>query len=751
MLNNDWAMVSQVVQTEVGENSVEKIRILNAQGMVRVSSVPGDVGERIERSQPACQFCHYAARPGNQTTILTSKEGQAVLLNVNLIRNRPQCFGCHDPQTKVLGFLMIEKPLVELQGQLAASVGRIALSALATFALLMGMIVLALRRFVTQPVDELTRDAAAIGAGNLDHQVRVSSHDELGGLAESFDTMRQQLRASRVEMERHNQELSMLNDITMAASQSLDLQEILDLALDTVVNRLGMQAGSIYMLDRDASRFTLCASRGVSDTQHRKIEHLRQQPGGDISQRVAQTGEAIFIPDMAAEDRFRGLWDDLRGRSYVNVPLKSKGVVVGTMGLVTYAGRPLTEKRVEVLKAVGNEIGIAADNASLLAEAHRHEQEATTLHRLGAQISASLELTEVLNAVAEASRQMLAADIGAVGLLDDKREEVLVKATAGARTESLKHLRVPVRDQTPGSILTSGQPIVIEVYKPNLLTPHDIDLIAAEGIVSLLVVPLQRGERMLGLIGVMTRQRRHFSKSDVLLLTRLAHQVVVAIENAQLYQQVRHIAVLEERDRLAREMHDYLAQALGYLNLKATITDGLLSDGQPTQARDSLLELKQIAKETYTDVREAVFSLRTTMSSGLGLLPTLREYLAEYRTHYGVDARLAVENETLAEFPTDVGVQVIRIIQEALTNVRRHAGASKVWIRFEQDSDQVRISVEDDGQGFDPTRAIAQRHEHFGLQIMRERAESVGGDLKIDSHPGQGTRISLWVPITPKG
>ncbi len=747
MLSHDEVMAAQITQAMVSKAEVERVRILDAQGIVWVSSMSVEVGDRFDQGAPACQLCHTVRpAPNNKTNILASSAGHEVLLNVNVIRNQPKCAGCHDPQDKVLGHLMIETPLTDLRNQLTAGFWRMTLSALATFGVLVGLMILALRRLVTRPVSELARSAAEIGGGNLEYQMQLASHDELGDLAASFDTMRQQLRASRAEMERRNQELLVLNEVALAASQLLDLQQILDLALDTVVNRLGMQAGAIYMLDEEAGRFTLHASRGISDAQCQEIERLRQQPGWDLSQRVAQTGEGIFVADMAVVDQFKGLWDNPRGRSYVNVPLKSKGAVVGTMGLVTHVGQPLTEHMVEVLTAVGHEIGIALDNALLLAETRRGEQEATTLYQLGTQVSTSLELGQVLDAVAEGARQVLAADIGVVGLLDEERQEVLVKATAGTRTEALNALSVPVRGGAPGSALASGRPIIVEEYQSDLPILHDRELIAAEGIISFLAVPLRRGGHLHGLVGVMTRQRRRFTQEDIRLLTRLSQQVVVAIENARLYQQVRHLTARTERDRLARELHDYLAQTLGYLNVKASVTDDLLSKGQIAQAQASLLEMRGIAREAYTDVREAIFSLRTMAAAGLGLLPTLREYLAEYRVHYGLNTSLAIDDESLAEFPADVGIQISRIIQEALTNVRKHAQASRAWIRFEQDGDRVCISVEDDGRGFDPAQLTGEGRQYFGLQIMRERAEGVRGNLELYSQPGQGTRVVLWVP-----
>lgn len=212
--------------------------------------------------------------------------------------------------------------------------------------------------------------------------------------------------------------------------------------------------------------------------------------------------------------------------------------------------------------------------------------------------------------------------------------------------------------------------------------------------------------------------------------------------------QARQLAVLEERDRLAREMHDNLSQALGYLNLRASITDERLSSGQIAEAQASLLELKRVARETYMDVREAIFGLRARVVPELGFLITLREYLDEYQTHYGVDVELALEDESLVEFPPDVAIQVTRIVQEALTNVRRHAGTNKARIGIDREGDQVRISVEDDGHGFDLVQTAGGGGDYFGLQIMHERAESVGGSLQIHSLPDQGTRVVLLVPRT---
>jgi signal transduction histidine kinase len=223
--------------------------------------------------------------------------------------------------------------------------------------------------------------------------------------------------------------------------------------------------------------------------------------------------------------------------------------------------------------------------------------------------------------------------------------------------------------------------------------------------------------------------------------------VVVSIVNAQLYRQLRYLAALEERDRLAREMHDHLSQALGYLNVKASLTSDLLSTGRDQQAQESLLELKRVAKKVYTDVRETIFNLRTVVSPRVGLIPTLRDYLADYRAHYGVEADLVFGDIDLVELLPEVAGQLLCIVQEALANVRKHAGACRVRIRCDQEGDQVCIRIEDDGQGFLPDQVAEETSQHYGLQIMAERAESVGGSLELVSQPGLGTQVIVRMPL----
>jgi signal transduction histidine kinase len=268
---------------------------------------------------------------------------------------------------------------------------------------------------------------------------------------------------------------------------------------------------------------------------------------------------------------------------------------------------------------------------------------------------------------------------------------------------------------------------------------------------SWMAVPLVAKEQVIGMLFLGHRQPDWFSAQRAELVQVLADHVAVALEIDRVSRQTRHLATLEERDRLARELHDNVAQALGYMNLQIAAADQLLAANQTAKAQTSLRELKQIVGETYTDVREEIFNLRATTSLGLGFLDTLRDYLAKYRTYYELDVQMVMEaDESLLELSADVGTQIIRIIQEALINVRKHAKVDKAIIRLKYEKNRICISVEDKGLGFDTAQLDQADKSGFGLQIMAERAEGVGGHLEVDTAPGEGVRIIIWMPAPGK-
>jgi signal transduction histidine kinase len=257
-----------------------------------------------------------------------------------------------------------------------------------------------------------------------------------------------------------------------------------------------------------------------------------------------------------------------------------------------------------------------------------------------------------------------------------------------------------------------------------------------------LAAPLRVGVDQIGAIHVATREERQFTADEAELLEGLATQAAIAIERTRLSDELRSLATVEERERLAREMHDGLAQALGLLHLK--LQGALAGPADAQAAATALREMLQITGRAYEEVRQSIFGLRTCVSRGLGLVPTLTEYLHEFSAHNGIAVELETTGVPLGPIPPASEVQAVRIIQEALTNVRKHAAAGRARVRLQRDGAWLHVTVEDDGAGWD--RDVLRDGLHFGLQTMRERAESVGGRLEIHAAPGRGTRVVATLP-----
>jgi signal transduction histidine kinase len=215
-----------------------------------------------------------------------------------------------------------------------------------------------------------------------------------------------------------------------------------------------------------------------------------------------------------------------------------------------------------------------------------------------------------------------------------------------------------------------------------------------------------------------------------------------AMENARLHEQAQETAISEERARIAREMHDSLAQMLYYVNTQAGAALTLIRTGHTERATEHLEHLAQMARDALADVREDILALHAA-STMPGLLDNLASYLPRWQEQSGVRAELCVTAADGAPpaLAAATEIQLVRIVQEALANVRKHANARHVQVRIGGTAGQVAVLVEDDGVGFDVEAQGHNTSSHFGLATMRERAAAVGGRLEIDSAPGRGTRV----------
>ncbi len=237
-----------------------------------------------------------------------------------------------------------------------------------------------------------------------------------------------------------------------------------------------------------------------------------------------------------------------------------------------------------------------------------------------------------------------------------------------------------------------------------------------------------------------------FSLTDEEIARMFSTHAAIVVQNNRLYAEVRTLAVEAERQSLAHEMHDSLAQVLAFVNTKAQAVEQYLRQNDNAQARQQMAELSAAARGVLTDIRQGIAALRVDIAG-----KSLRELVTGYSDEFAESVLLKVDLNWQArtedlELPPEAEVQILRVIQEALANVRRHASASQVNIRAATDQDGFILEIRDDGRGFDAAARNDDGRPHFGLQTMRERAAAIGGELSIESTLGTGTSVTMRLP-----
>jgi signal transduction histidine kinase len=260
------------------------------------------------------------------------------------------------------------------------------------------------------------------------------------------------------------------------------------------------------------------------------------------------------------------------------------------------------------------------------------------------------------------------------------------------------------------------------------------------------IVPLKLESTTIGVLWVARFEGAHFSEMDVIWLESMADQVTIAIQHGLMTSQLQSLSIVQERGRIAREMHDGLAQVLGYLNLQVQTLGSLLQQGKTDKLQDELLQMRQAVQIAHADVRENILSLRTTLAQEKGLEAAVSEYLTEFGIQTGIGTAFSFQVDGDLNLSSVAEVQLVCILQEALTNVRKHAQAGQVHVTIKKEDCEgmhyIHMQVVDDGRGF----VMAGSRRSFGLQTMRERAESVVGNLMIKSGNGSGTCVECRLP-----
>jgi len=501
---------------------------------------------------------------------------------------------------------------------------------------------------------------------------------------------------------RQNRELAAVNAVSTAIQGELGVEQIIDAALASVIQTTGATEASVIVFAPEGHR---------EDGIERSIRigsHATELPG---------LGSGI--PHL------------------IDIPLSTGTSAVGRMRLHLPEGVAEPDLYASAtLQNIGHQLASSIQIGQLVGDLQRRRLEGHGLLDILLRISNQGPLLETLSAVVRHARDLLHAD-----------DAVMCLVAATAQTVQIDGVYDGMLSLSDGTLCIAGES---DRFKDAQGRPAHCPIRAAADIHADLEVALSSPDGALGDLWVGRRSGQAYNERDRGFLLTLAGLASIAVTNARMRENERQGAILAERERIAREMHDSLAQVLGVTHLRLRALGSRRAVVDAPAVATEIAELADISEEAYRDVREAILGLRESSRADRGLIEGLRAYLGKYSSQSGVKATL---ESTLDHEPTlspRSEVQVIRVIQEALANVRKHAGASSAIVRITNGTDTTSIAIEDDGHGFDLTGTLLDRDSGFGLHTMRERMELIGGTLSIDSAPGRGTRVVARIPGVPQ-
>jgi signal transduction histidine kinase/PAS domain-containing protein len=603
---------------------------------------------------------------------------------------------------------------------------------------------------VIAPVQALTAAVQRIGKGDLKSPVQPlersflrgrKRHDEIGQLAENFDVMRLQLKglideisSLNKDLDRRVQERSQAAVTAQLEAQAArdDLKAVID-ALDDSLVVIDVENRTILQTNRASQQ--VCSDPGVLIGEKCYDILPADRTCGDAHDDCPITNVLATGGSVKLTQHHKCPYSD-RSRYFdvVASPMFDAG---GKITRIVELRRDVTEDR-QVRQAL-----------------LRRNQQLAMLNAVANTVNQTLDLEDILQRALDQLIHLTSIDAGAVFLRDGMALKMMAYKGLSKQAARLA-AEVGLLDGSCGGVLETGEITIV----PDLsqFRGHRARSLQKEKLSTLVHIPLVNKGCTLGSMCIGTRMQRSFDEEERQLLSALGNQIAVAIENARLYAEVQHKehirgelfikainAQEEERRRIARELHDETSQSLAALLFAIEEAQEMKS----VRAINSrLVSMRELTKRMLDDIHKIIFDLRPSMLDHLGLVPALR-WLAESRlSPKGV--RVVVEEVTPSRrLPAEMETAIFRVVQEAITNIARHAAARNACILFNLSDEQVTISVDDDGIGFNvETLGIeADDMRGLGLLSMRERLELLGGELDISSAPGQGTQIIIKLKL----
>lgn len=540
------------------------------------------------------------------------------------------------------------------------------------------------------------------------------------GVVEGSERLQAELsKAERLVGEAY-QRLDAIFRVSQRFVEASDENEVVEPILRLLVDLTGADGAAFIPLDEHGQPQT-ALSHGELPVEAKDawVEYL-------ASPRVRERCEACELKDKPGRPAdcplLEGPFTDVV--ELLCLPVRRGEREFGVASIFLSDGERLDERTLVFLRAVIDETALGLEGVQL------RRRELAALRQIQV-LRQKTDLSALLRDLLENVHRTLEADFAMMVVPKTDAYQSKIDLALG---DFLSQAR-PFVDGILQDVMASGKPV--------LLGDVAGDPVSTPGLRSLMAAPLISSERLVvGAISVGTRRVRGFHHRQLALLQTVAGQVALVVQNASLMAELEYQTMIQERTRLAREIHDGLAQTIGFLKLQAAQLRNDLARGEIERARRNVDLFYATLSETYQDARHAIDGLRVSPVE-CEPMGWLEQMAAEFQEISGLQVDL-YESEVRIHLPPEIHAQLIRIFQEALSNVRKHARASQVWIACREVGDDILLEVRDNGKGFSP-EDVTTSSQH-GLRGIHERAELIGADFQVVSRPKEGTIVQVRLP-----
>ena len=594
---------------------------------------------------------------------------------------------------------------------------------------------------------------------------RGQKTDESNGLVEGFitDVSERVSNTGRlIGYGDRSSELTALMDIAQDVTSTLELKPLLGNILDKLKSVLDYDAASIMTLEGDI--LDIMAYRGPIN-QEKAMKISFSLKGARANRAVVERKEPIVIEDVTSDEPLASEMRETAGREldttynylrcWMGVPLIVKDKVIGMLTLDHRKQNYYTFKDAEVALAFANQVAVAIENAQLyqtekerLVFSERRRLVAEGLRETMGVINSSQSLDKVLNTVLNQIYRLLNADSAAIFQLGERdMGNSLLTAQMFAKNapkEFFETEQVPLSLEDLNQKIKDHKPLVVEDISSknvssNYVSPRmqELGRVVQKHFGASIATPVVVGGELYGVITLYYEEPRSFAEEEVNLATSFADQASLAIENARLNKKLEEAAVTEERNRMARELHDSVTQSIYSVTLFAEAAKRMAEQGEYEQVSSHLENVENMSQQALKEMRLLIYQMRSPGKSNCCFEEKIKNRLETVERRSGVESSVMVDEDI--SLPGNVIEELYLIAQEALNNAQKHAGANRVGITLRGHSDGFRLKVSDDGRGFNEEKAYSSGG--MGIGNMEKRAEKLGAEFLIETGPGKGTSV----------